>query len=89
MSIVEELAEKLDVLTKFCSDIELGVKGVSLNTLAKLNYILSLSTDYIIFGDNNKNTSSNETLAQLIDTCPNEKISYLEELIKIYIKSVK
>ena len=85
----EELAEKLDVSTKFCSDIELGVKGVSLNTLAKLSYILSLSTDYILFGDNRKNIPNNETLAQLIDTCPTEKISYLEELVKIYIKSVK
>lgn len=37
----------------------------------------------------NKNNSNNETLNQLIDTCPNEKIFYLEELVKIYIKSVK
>ena len=81
----EELAEKLDVSSKFCSDIELGVKGVSLNTLA----ILSLSTDYILFGDDTKTISNNETLSQLIDTCPNEKISYLEELVQIYIKSVK
>ena len=29
----EKLAEKLDVSPKFCSDIELGVKGMSLNTL--------------------------------------------------------
>ena len=85
----EELAEKLDVSSKFCSDIELGVKGVSLNTLAKLSYILSLSTDYILFGDDTKTISNNETLNQLIDTCPNEKIFYLEELVKIYIKSVK
>lgn len=85
----EELAEKLDVSSKFCSDIELGVKGVSLNTLAKLSYILSLSTDYILFGDDTKTISNNETLSQLIDTCPNEKISYLEELVQIYIKSVK
>lgn len=69
----EELAEKLDVSSKFCSDIELGVKGVSLNTLAKLSYILSLSTDYILFGDDTKTISNNETLSQLIDTCPNEK----------------
>ena len=85
----EELAEKLDVSSKFCSDIELGVKGVSLNTLAKLSYILSLSTDYILFGYDTKTISNNETLNQLIDTCPNEKIFYLEELVKIYIKSVK
>ena len=66
----EELAEKLDVSSKFCSDIELGVKGVSLNTLAKLSYILSLSTDYILFGDDTKTISNNETLNQLIVYVP-------------------
>ena len=60
-----------------------------MNTLANLSYILSLSTDYILFGDDTKTISNNETLNQLIDTCPNEKIFYLEELVKIYIKSVK
>ena len=29
----EQLAEQLDVSTKFCSDIELGVKGMSIPTL--------------------------------------------------------
>lgn len=69
----EELAEKLDVSSKFCSDIELGVKGVSLNTLAKLSYILSLSTDYILFGDDTKTISNNETLNQLYSVCSTMK----------------
>ncbi|MBO5384667.1 MAG: helix-turn-helix transcriptional regulator, partial [Ruminococcus sp.] len=47
----EKLAEKLDVSPKFCSDIELGVKGMSLNTLAKLSDILCMNVDYILFGD--------------------------------------
>ncbi|MBR6669858.1 MAG: helix-turn-helix transcriptional regulator, partial [Ruminococcus sp.] len=41
----ENLAEKLDVSPKFCSDIELGVKGMSLNTLAKLSDILCMNVD--------------------------------------------
>ena len=47
----EQFAEKLDVSTKFCSDIELGVKGVSIQTLAKLTELLHLSSDYILFGE--------------------------------------
>lgn len=42
----EQLAEKLDVSTKFCSDIELGIKGISIQTLAKLSDLLCLRTDY-------------------------------------------
>ena len=46
----EQLAELLDVTPKFCSDIELGVKGMSVPTLCKLSEALRLSTDYILFG---------------------------------------
>lgn len=37
---IERLAEKLDVSVKFCSDIELGVKGMSMTTLARMSDIL-------------------------------------------------
>ncbi len=44
----EQLAEKLEVSSKFCSDIELGIKGMSMNTLAKLSDILCMSVDFIL-----------------------------------------
>ena len=53
----EQLAEKLDVSTQFCSDIELGVKGVSIQTLAKLSDLLNLPTDYILFGESETGNS--------------------------------
>lgn len=37
---IEQLAEKFDVSVKFCSDIELGVKGMSMTTLARMSDIL-------------------------------------------------
>ena len=46
----EVFAEKLDVTPKFCSDIELGLKGMSVTTLCKISDILGLTTDYILFG---------------------------------------
>lgn len=46
-----QLAELLDVTTKFCSDIESGAKGMSIKTLIKLSSILYVSTDYILFGE--------------------------------------
>ncbi len=53
----EQLAKKLDVSTKFCSDIELGVKGVSIQTLAKLSDLLNLPTDYILFRESETGNS--------------------------------
>ena len=50
----EQFAEKLDITPKFCSDIELGVKGMSVPTLCRIASTLSLSTDYILFGKQEK-----------------------------------
>ena len=36
----EQFAELLDVTPKFCSDIELGVKGMSVPTLCRISRIL-------------------------------------------------
>ena len=46
----EQFAELLEVTPKFCSDIELGVKGMSVPTLCKISSTLRLTTDYILFG---------------------------------------
>lgn len=46
----EQLSEKLNISSKFLSDIELGVKGMSLQTLISLSQVLTVSTDYILFG---------------------------------------
>ena len=46
----EQFAELLEVTPKFCSDIELGVKGMSVPTLCKISRILRLPIDYILFG---------------------------------------
>ena len=39
----EAFAEKIGVTPKFCSDIELGLKGMSLPTLCKISKVLHLS----------------------------------------------
>ena len=42
----ETFAEMLDVTPKFCADIELGKKGMSVPTLCRIASVLKLSTDY-------------------------------------------
>lgn len=51
----EQFAEKLDVTSKFCSDIELGVKGMSITTLVKISKELKITTDYILLGTQAEN----------------------------------
>ena len=71
---------------KFVSDIELGAKGMSLKTLNKLSQILLISTDYILYGDSDETDLSE--LIRLMQKCPSDKCKYMEDLIKIYIRSV-
>ena len=54
----EQFAELLDVTPKFCADIELGVKGMSVQTLCRISQILRLSTDFILFGKENSGAST-------------------------------
>lgn len=83
----EALAEKLEVTPKFCSDIELGLKGMSVPTLCKLANVLSLSTDYILFGT--KNEDFDCTVSALLRQCPPEKLCYIEDIIKLYIQATE
>ncbi len=82
----EKLAERLDVSVKFCSDIELGVKGFSVDTLINLCDVLKLSADYILFGKENAADTNN--IARLLAQCPPEKAECLEEIIKAFIRAV-
>lgn len=48
-----DFSEMIDVTPKFCSDIETGAKGMSINTLVKISKFLDVSTDYLLFGGGN------------------------------------
>lgn len=85
----EQLAEKLDVSTKFCSDIELGVKGVSIQTLAKLTDLLNLSADYILFGECTQGNSMElEMLSLFGQKCPKKYRNNLITIVNAFVNSV-
>ena len=81
----EYMAEKLDVSTKFCSDIELGKSGMSLKTLVTFSEILKLSTDYILFGQTDE--TSPEPLMNMIKSCPPKKLIFAEDILKTFLMS--
>lgn len=82
----ENLSEKLGVTPKFCSDIELGQKGMSLQTLCNISHVLKLSTDYILFGSEEKRELP--PLVAMLERCPPEKRPYAEELLKIFLTAL-
>lgn len=81
----EQLAERVCVSAKFCSDIELGAKGFSVGTLVRLSDALKLSADYILLGDRELTDTSG--IVRAIGRCPADKLPYLEEIVKSFLAS--
>ena len=83
----EQLAEMIEVTPKFCSDIELGVKGISVPTLCKLSKTLKISTDYILFGES-ENVSAKQ-IELMLETCSPTEYEYAEKLLKVFFSAMK
>ena len=75
----ENLAERIDVSSRFLADIELGTKGMSLQTLMQLSKVLHVSTDFILFGD--PDTPSSENIISIISEINPEYYHSIEELL--------
>lgn len=82
----EQFAELLEVTPKFCSDIELGVKGMSVPTLCKISHVLRLSTDFILFGTLEQNTAT--PLELLLKSCSSTERKYAEQLLKTFLMAM-
>ena len=82
----EQFAELLEVTPKFCSDIELGVKGMSVPTLCKIAHVLRLSTDFILFGTLEQSTVN--SLELLLRSCSSTEREYAEQLLKTFLMAM-
>lgn len=83
----EVLAEKIAVTPKFCSDIELGVKGMSVQTLCRLSKVLHISVNYILFGT--EEAGDDPPVIQMVRQCPQDKMAHLEEIVKAFLLAVQ
>ena len=82
----EQFAELLDVTPKFCSDIELGVKGMSVPTLCKISRALRLSTDYILYGTSTVEESN--TIALMLQSATPTEREYAERLLRTFLMAM-
>lgn len=86
----EQLAEMIDITPKFCSDIELGVKGMSLNTLDLLSNQLKLSVDYILYGNaDDESPDSANMIYEMLTSCHSSKKKYAVEVMKNFIMAIE
>ena len=83
----ESLAEKSAITPRYVYDIELGLKGGSIDTLCRIADALHLPIDYLLFGENEVSPEYIPIIA-LIKTCPVNALPHLEQIISHYIQAV-
>lgn len=85
----EEFAELINITPKFCSDIELGHRGMSIQTLCNICNVLHISSDYILFGQNNEhNTTELDSLIAQLSNCKKENLTYANNLLTIFLQAI-
>ena len=79
-----ELAEIINMSAKNLSSLERGATGISIPTLMALCKALETSCDYILFGNNN---SQQTTINTLLSKLPENKQSYAEKILEVFVDS--
>lgn len=82
----ETFAEKLDITPKFCADIELGNKGMSVQTLCNIAAVLKLSTDYILYGAAQQDDS---LPGMMLQRCTPVEKKYAEDILRTFIMAME
>lgn len=85
----EQLAERLDVSTRFLADVEAGKAGVSLNTLKKLCSVLGTTADYLLgisdYSDAQRQYIEIDNKIKNINT---EQLKYLNTIIDAFYDAI-
>lgn len=79
----EEIADKLGVTAKFVSDIKLGNRGMSIQTLYNIAIILNTTSDYILFGSEQKNNPCQ--IVNMLNSCKGERLEYAKEILRVFL----
>lgn len=97
----EALAEKIDRATKYCSDIERGICGMSIETMLAFSEHLNMSLDYMMYG---KDISGNEAamdaapktiskewtaINQLLEQCSEHQVSYALRIMELFVEATR
>ncbi len=90
----DELAERIDRATKYCSDIERGICGMSVETMLAISDILDISLDFMMFGaaseeELERQSHDEQTLLHLLSKCTDRQKDYAFRLLKLYVQSTR
>lgn len=85
----EKFSEMIDISSVFLGQIERGERSLSLKTLSKIVKFTGVSTDYILFGANEKN-STIDKINRILNNCSKESLTFIYEFtcsISVFLKN--
>lgn len=85
----EKFSEMVDISSVFLGQIERGERSLSIKTLSKIVKFTGASTDYILFGNNNANTTIDK-INRILNDCSKEGLNFIYEFtcsINTFLKS--
>lgn len=90
----EELAEKIDRATKYCSDIERGMCGMSIETMIAFSKTLDMSMDYMVFGETDaleaaRQEQSELALAHVLAKCPERQRMNSLKILQLFLSAIE
>ena len=89
----DELAVRINRATKYCSDIERGMCGMSIETMLSISTALDMSLDYMMFGEVSEIEKEWQqkdalTLIHIIEKAPATQRNYAIRLLKLFIAAI-
>lgn len=81
----ELFSEKIGISSRFLTDIELGVKGTSIENLIKICGILEISADYLLTGSDKR--SADNSVVEIISNIDEKYLPALKEIIIAFSKA--
>lgn len=79
-------AEKAEICSgQQVSNIERGVRGISLAKFKDICVVLEIESDYLLFGVNSDNVETQ--LSKYLNQMNDEQVNYVLEFVKLYAKS--
>lgn len=78
----EAFAEKIDISAKFLYEIETGKKGFSADILSRISVALSVSCDYIMFGEETGHHTS-ERIRCVLETMKPAQVCQIQNILQI------
>ena len=78
----EGFSEKVGISAKFLYEIEAGKKGFSADTLCRIASALSVSCDYIMYGEE-KEHRSKEKIVCVLEMLEPKQVSKMQDILKI------